>query len=260
MSGTEATSDKLPIMGLVAMGLAVLVIANDFTALSVALPAMESDFAADVTTVQWVINGYALVFGVLIVTGGRLADMFGRRDDLLRSARRSSRSSRSSAASRRTSGLAGLPGADGRRRRDDVAGDPRHDLRDPAGQAAGSRRRLDPRRRRVRQRHRAAASAACSPTRSAGAGSSSSTCRSRPSRCSSPGAWCHATSRRSGDRLSTMPASPRSRSASWRCSLALDEGSDRGWRDPVILGLFIFAAGGAHRLRLHRAKQPAARR
>jgi EmrB/QacA subfamily drug resistance transporter len=32
-----------------------------------------------VTTVQWVINGYAMVFGVCIVTGGRLADMFGRR-------------------------------------------------------------------------------------------------------------------------------------------------------------------------------------
>ena len=28
---------------------------------------------------QWVINAYALIFGVLIVTGGRLADMFGRR-------------------------------------------------------------------------------------------------------------------------------------------------------------------------------------
>ena len=40
---------------------------------------MEQDFAADVTTVQWVISGYAMVFGVLIVTGGRLADMFGRR-------------------------------------------------------------------------------------------------------------------------------------------------------------------------------------
>jgi MFS family permease len=61
------------------MALAVLVVANNFTALSVALPAMEQDFGADVTTVQWVINGYALVFGVLIVTGGRLADMFGRR-------------------------------------------------------------------------------------------------------------------------------------------------------------------------------------
>jgi MFS family permease len=71
--------DESSILGLAAMALAVLVVANDFTALSVALPAMEQDFGADVTTVQWVINGYALVFGVLIVTGGRLADMFGRR-------------------------------------------------------------------------------------------------------------------------------------------------------------------------------------
>ena len=31
------------------------------------------------TTAQWVVNAYALVFGVLIVTGGRLADLFGRR-------------------------------------------------------------------------------------------------------------------------------------------------------------------------------------
>jgi len=61
------------------MSLAILVIANDFTALSVALPAMEVSFKTDVTTVQWVITGYALVFGVFIVAGGRLADMFGRR-------------------------------------------------------------------------------------------------------------------------------------------------------------------------------------
>ena len=66
-------------MALVAMACAIFVIANDFTALSIALPAMEKDFDADVSTVQWVINGYALVFGVLIVTGGRLADMFGRK-------------------------------------------------------------------------------------------------------------------------------------------------------------------------------------
>src|SRR5512132_2525063 len=66
-------------LGLVAMALAVLVIANDFTALSVAIPSIEATFHADLTTSQWVINGYALVFGVAIVTGGRLADMFGRR-------------------------------------------------------------------------------------------------------------------------------------------------------------------------------------
>jgi EmrB/QacA subfamily drug resistance transporter len=66
-------------LALGAMAVSVFVIANDVTALSVALPQIEKDFDADVSTVQWVINAYALVFGVLIVTGGRLADMLGRR-------------------------------------------------------------------------------------------------------------------------------------------------------------------------------------
>jgi len=61
------------------MGIAVVVIANDFSAINVALPTMEEDFDTDVNTIQWVINAYALTFGVMIVTGGRLADMFGRR-------------------------------------------------------------------------------------------------------------------------------------------------------------------------------------
>ncbi len=62
------------------MGIAVVVIANDFSAINVALPRMESDFDTNVNTIQWVINAYALTFGVMIVTGGRLADMFGRRN------------------------------------------------------------------------------------------------------------------------------------------------------------------------------------
>ncbi|HEX6601758.1 MAG TPA: MFS transporter, partial [Solirubrobacterales bacterium] len=60
--------------------MAVVVIANDFTAVNVALPTMEQDFDTNVNTIQWVINAYALTFGVMIVTGGRLADMFGRRN------------------------------------------------------------------------------------------------------------------------------------------------------------------------------------
>jgi EmrB/QacA subfamily drug resistance transporter len=62
------------------MGLAVVVIANDFSAINVALPTMEQDFGTNINTIQWVVNAYALTFGVLIVTGGRLADMFGRRN------------------------------------------------------------------------------------------------------------------------------------------------------------------------------------
>ncbi len=62
------------------MGMAVVVIANDFSAINVALPTMESDFKTNINTIQWVVNAYALTFGVMIVTGGRLADMFGRRN------------------------------------------------------------------------------------------------------------------------------------------------------------------------------------
>jgi EmrB/QacA subfamily drug resistance transporter len=67
-------------VALFAMALGVIVIANDFTALNVALPAIEEDFDVDVGTVQWTVNAYILVFGIGIVTGGRLADMFGRRE------------------------------------------------------------------------------------------------------------------------------------------------------------------------------------
>jgi EmrB/QacA subfamily drug resistance transporter len=85
MGGAEAeetTDDRIQpgtFMALVAMGLGVFVIANDFTALNVALPAIEGDLDVDVGSVQWVINAYALVFGMAIVSGGRIADMFGRR-------------------------------------------------------------------------------------------------------------------------------------------------------------------------------------
>jgi EmrB/QacA subfamily drug resistance transporter len=83
MDGTEASAaERLAPgtgMALVAMAAAVFVVCNDFTAPSVALPTIEHDFNADLSSVQWVINAYSLLFGILLVTGGRLADMFGRR-------------------------------------------------------------------------------------------------------------------------------------------------------------------------------------
>jgi EmrB/QacA subfamily drug resistance transporter len=79
MESRSGGTAPLPWLALVAMGAAVVVIANDFSAINVAIPTMEQDFHTNVNTMQWVINAYALTFGVLIVTGGRLADMFGRR-------------------------------------------------------------------------------------------------------------------------------------------------------------------------------------
>ena len=79
MEGTTKPLDRGTWLALIAMGIAVFVIANDFSAINVAIPQIEHDFKTDVTTAQWVVNAYALTFGVLIVTGGRLADLFGRR-------------------------------------------------------------------------------------------------------------------------------------------------------------------------------------
>jgi EmrB/QacA subfamily drug resistance transporter len=77
----EATVGKgINWLALFAIGIATVTIANDFSAINVALPTMEGDFHTNINTIQWVVNAYALTFGVMIVTGGRLADMFGRRN------------------------------------------------------------------------------------------------------------------------------------------------------------------------------------
>lgn len=75
---TQGTSAGV-VLALIAMGLGVIVLAQDFAAMNVALPNIEHDFDAGISTVQWVINAYALVFAMLIVPGGKLADQFGRR-------------------------------------------------------------------------------------------------------------------------------------------------------------------------------------
>ncbi len=62
-----------------AMGIGILVVTVDITSINVALPAIEKSFNIDLKTIEWIINGYLLAFAVLMVTCGRLADMYGRR-------------------------------------------------------------------------------------------------------------------------------------------------------------------------------------
>ncbi len=51
----------------------------DSTAVNVALPAMQHDLHSDAAGLQWVIEGYALFLSALILIGGSLGDIFGRR-------------------------------------------------------------------------------------------------------------------------------------------------------------------------------------
>jgi len=51
----------------------------DSTVVNVALPAIQSSFYATVVGVQWVVESYGLFLGALILVGGSLGDLFGRR-------------------------------------------------------------------------------------------------------------------------------------------------------------------------------------
>ena len=51
----------------------------DFFILNVALPSIQHGLAAGEGAIEWVVAGYAISTAVLLVTGGRLGDRFGRR-------------------------------------------------------------------------------------------------------------------------------------------------------------------------------------
>jgi EmrB/QacA subfamily drug resistance transporter len=64
-------------LGAVAFGLFMIMLDN--TIVNVALPSIQQDLNIGISELEWVFNGYALTFGVLMLTGGKLADMLGRR-------------------------------------------------------------------------------------------------------------------------------------------------------------------------------------
>src|SRR5438309_9937553 len=51
----------------------------DNTVVNVALPSIQKGLGISVSELEWVVNAYALTFGVLVLTGGKLADLIGRR-------------------------------------------------------------------------------------------------------------------------------------------------------------------------------------
>jgi EmrB/QacA subfamily drug resistance transporter len=61
----------------VAFGLFMIMLDN--TVVNVALPAIQEDLGADLSELEWIVAGYALTFAALMLTGGKLADLLGRR-------------------------------------------------------------------------------------------------------------------------------------------------------------------------------------
>ena len=55
----------------------------DFFIVNVALPSIREDFRASASTIQLIISGYATTYAVMLITGGRLGDLYGRRNVFL---------------------------------------------------------------------------------------------------------------------------------------------------------------------------------
>ena len=64
---------------LAAVSFGLFMIMLDNTVVNVALPTIQRDLGAGLSELEWIVSGYALTFAALMLTGGKLADMFGRR-------------------------------------------------------------------------------------------------------------------------------------------------------------------------------------
>jgi EmrB/QacA subfamily drug resistance transporter len=64
-------------LGAVSFGLFMIMLDN--TVVNVALPAIQRDLGVDLSELEWIVAGYALTFAAFMLTGGKLADYYGRR-------------------------------------------------------------------------------------------------------------------------------------------------------------------------------------
>ncbi|MFD8406904.1 MFS transporter [Streptomyces anulatus] len=86
MTGSHATPADTATSDRHRGGLALLVIAScqlmvvlDVTIVNIALPHMQKDLGFSTENLSWVVNAYTLTFGGLLLLGGRLGDILGRR-------------------------------------------------------------------------------------------------------------------------------------------------------------------------------------
>src|SRR5689334_19825659 len=64
---------------LLAVALATFMTYLDNNIVNVAIPAIQRDLHLSTSALEWVVSGYILTFASLLLAGGRLADIFGRR-------------------------------------------------------------------------------------------------------------------------------------------------------------------------------------
>src|SRR5437763_3814303 len=75
----EETVDSRRWLGLAVVVAAQFMVVLDVAIVNVALPSIKTDLHFSETSLQWVITAYSIFFGGVLLLGGRLADLLGRR-------------------------------------------------------------------------------------------------------------------------------------------------------------------------------------
>jgi MFS family permease len=81
-AGTDRAQDpagRRRWIALAVLAVAQFIVFLDETVVNVALPSIEADLGFSQSSLAWVVNAYILMFGGLLLLGGRIADLFGRR-------------------------------------------------------------------------------------------------------------------------------------------------------------------------------------
>ena len=78
-AASAATLERTDRLILVIVCLAQFMVVLDISIVNVALPSIQRDLGFSAANLQWVVTAYSLTFGGLLLLGGRLADIFGRR-------------------------------------------------------------------------------------------------------------------------------------------------------------------------------------
>src|ERR1700729_3768261 len=81
ISGSEPVGlpDPRRWFALALLAIAEFVVILDATVINVALPSISRNLHVSTDALSWVISAYILAFGGMLLVGGRLADLFGRR-------------------------------------------------------------------------------------------------------------------------------------------------------------------------------------
>src|SRR5437667_12539058 len=77
---TENRRPYAPWLALAVLALGLFMTLLDLTIVNVAIPSIVDDLHASLDQILWVLNAYSLVYAVLLITSGRLGDIFGPRN------------------------------------------------------------------------------------------------------------------------------------------------------------------------------------